>query len=81
MTGTMLRAAAGVAFVSVCMFAAHAEPPKLPLPVVDQSAVAQRGYFYVGGKYTGEPGKEIMQGQTMWRCWRRRTCASPTHWC
>jgi len=36
---------------------------KLPVPAVDQSAVAKRGYFYVGGKYVGEPGKEIMQGQ------------------
>ena len=35
----------------------------LPVPAVDQSAVGQRGYFYVGGRYTGEPGKEIMQGQ------------------
>src|SRR6202790_5876469 len=43
---------------------ARAEPPKLPVPAVDQSAVALRGYFYVGGKYVGEPGKEIMQGQT-----------------
>ena len=43
--------------------AARAEPPKLPVPAADQSAVAQRGYFYVGGKYAGEPGKEIMQGQ------------------
>jgi len=42
---------------------ARAEPPKLPVPAVDQSAVAQRGYFYAGGKYVGEPGKEIMQGQ------------------
>jgi pimeloyl-ACP methyl ester carboxylesterase len=42
---------------------ARAEPPKLPVPAVDQSAVAQRGYFYVGGKYAGEPGKQIMQGQ------------------
>jgi pimeloyl-ACP methyl ester carboxylesterase len=42
---------------------ARAEPPKLPVPAVDQSAVAQRGYFYVGGKYVGDPGKEIMQGQ------------------
>ncbi len=33
------------------------------MPAVDQSAVAQRGYFYVGGKYVGEPGKEIMDGQ------------------
>jgi pimeloyl-ACP methyl ester carboxylesterase len=41
----------------------QAEPPKLPVPAVDQSAVALRGYFYVGGKYVGEPGKEIMQGQ------------------
>jgi pimeloyl-ACP methyl ester carboxylesterase len=43
--------------------AARAEPPKLPVPTVDQSAVGQRGYFYVGGKYVGEPGKEIMAGQ------------------
>src|SRR5258708_25659465 len=43
---------------------ARAEPPRLPVPTVDQSAVAQRGYFYVGGKYVGEPGKEIIQGQT-----------------
>jgi pimeloyl-ACP methyl ester carboxylesterase len=42
---------------------ARAEPPKLPVPAIDQSAVGQRGYFYVGGKYVGEPGKEIMQGQ------------------
>jgi pimeloyl-ACP methyl ester carboxylesterase len=36
---------------------------KLPVPAVDQKAIAKRGYFYVGGKYVGEPGKEIMQGQ------------------
>jgi hypothetical protein len=36
---------------------------KLPVPAVDQSAVAKRGFFYVGGHYVGEPGKEIMQGQ------------------
>jgi len=36
---------------------------KLPVPAVDQSAVAQRGFFYVGGHYVGDPGKEIMQGQ------------------
>ena len=36
---------------------------KLPVPAVDQSAVAKRGYFYVGGKYSGEPGRNIMQGQ------------------
>src|SRR5437867_3559085 len=41
-----------------------AEPPRLPVPAFDQSAVAARGYFYVGGTYVGEPGKEIMHGQT-----------------
>jgi hypothetical protein len=28
---------------------------KLPVPAVDQSAVAQRGFFYVGGHHVGEP--------------------------
>ena len=50
---------AGAAFIC----AAQADPPKLPVPAVDQSAVSLRGYFYVGGKYVGEPGKEIMDGQ------------------
>src|SRR5690349_10844700 len=41
MTGTMLRAAAGFAFASasVGMLAARAEPPKLPVPPVHQSAL------------------------------------------
>ncbi len=42
---------------------ARAEPPKLPVPTVDQSAVGQRGYFYVGGRYTGAAGNTIMDGQ------------------
>jgi pimeloyl-ACP methyl ester carboxylesterase len=58
------RIACIILLPSLCATApASAEPPKLPVPAVDQSAVAQRGYFYVGGKYVGEPGKEIMQGQ------------------
>ena len=42
---------------------ARAEPPKLPVPTADQSAVGQRGYFYVGGRYTGAAGNTIMDGQ------------------
>src|ERR1051325_2164712 len=57
-----LRMFAGLLALAVCP-SVHAEPPKLPVPAVDQSAVALRGYFYVGGKYVGDPGKEIMQGQ------------------
>src|SRR5262249_15249489 len=41
----------------------QADPPKLPVPAFDQSAVGQRGYFYVGGQYIGEDGKNIMRGQ------------------
>jgi pimeloyl-ACP methyl ester carboxylesterase len=51
--------------ISACALSmpAKAEPPKLPVPAFDQSAVALRGYFYVGGEYSGEPGKTIMRGQ------------------
>ena len=55
-----------VAFLSalLCPVAsAWADPPKLPVPAYDQSAVGQRGYFYVGGQYIGEDGKNIMRGQ------------------
>ncbi|HEY2135706.1 MAG TPA: alpha/beta hydrolase, partial [Xanthobacteraceae bacterium] len=63
MHNTVARAA-GALFATLALLApSRAEPPKLPVPAVDQSAVALRGYFYVGGKYVGEPGKEIMQGQ------------------
>ena len=54
----------GLLLPVVSLAALRAETPKLPVPATDQSAVAQRGYFYVSGKYVGEPGKEIMQGQT-----------------
>jgi pimeloyl-ACP methyl ester carboxylesterase len=57
-----LRMFASLLALALCP-SVHAEPPKLPVPAVDQSAVALRGYFYVGGHYVGEPGKEIMQGQ------------------
>jgi len=61
---TIARVILPVAILALAPTFARAEPPKLPVPAVDQSAVALRGYFYVGGKYVGEPGNEIMQGQT-----------------
>lgn len=36
--------------------------PGMDIPTVSTSAVARSGFFYVGGKYEGEPGKEIMRG-------------------
>jgi hypothetical protein len=65
MTRLVLRIACSALLPAVAgaMAPARAEPPKLPVPAIDQSAVSQRGYFYVGGKYVGETGKDIMQGQ------------------
>jgi len=58
------RAACGALLSGfICIATSAWAEVKLPVPAVDQSAVAKRGYFYVGGKYVGEPGKEIMQGQ------------------
>src|SRR5215831_20623472 len=61
-----LRRATCATFATALIFpttAGRAEPPKLPVPSFDQSAVGQRGYFYVGGQYIGENGKNIMRGQ------------------
>ena len=30
---------------------------------MDESAVARRDFFYIGGEYAGEPGQEVMHGQ------------------
>ena len=53
---------------AVLLFALMGAPAlaevKLPVPAVDQSAVAKRGFFYVGGHYVGPADKRIMQGQT-----------------
>jgi pimeloyl-ACP methyl ester carboxylesterase len=40
-----------------------AESEEPPVPTHDQSAVGQRGYFYAGGVYAGNDGKNIMHGQ------------------
>ena len=63
MSRMLTRSVAALLPVLLASSGAQAEPPKLPVPAVDQSAVALRGFFYVGGKYVGPPGQEIMQGQ------------------
>jgi pimeloyl-ACP methyl ester carboxylesterase len=64
MNRLVLRMACSVFLPALAAAApARAEAPKLPVPAVDQSAVGQRGYFYVGGTYAGEPGNRIMDGQ------------------
>ena len=39
------------------------------------------GYFYVGGKYVGDPGKEIMQGQVCVEVLAPKDVRRPTRWC
>ena len=67
MNKTMLHIGAATLLTILASTATRAEPPKLPVPAVDQSAVALRGYFYVGGQYVGKPGESTMQGQ-VYRC-------------
>ena len=50
-----------LAFVSNTAWAA--DPAARPVPAFDQSAIARRGFFYVGGGYVGEPGKQLMHEQ------------------
>lgn len=56
-----------VSAVCAALLAACSTPaPKsaaVPVPVHDQSALGARGYFYVGGHYTGEPQQQLMTGQ------------------
>ena len=40
-----------------------ADSENLPVHSYDQSAIGRRGYFYVGGRYAGDDGKNIMRGQ------------------
>jgi hypothetical protein len=40
-----------------------ADPATKPVPSYDQSAIARRGFFYVGGSYVGKPGKQFMHDQ------------------
>lgn len=35
----------------------------LCIPAMGQHVLATRDYFYVGGQYTGDPGKEVLSGQ------------------
>jgi hypothetical protein len=59
MSNAIARIGLLLSLLVLALAPSRAEPPKLPVPAIDQSAVAQRGFFYVG-----EPGKDIMPGQS-----------------
>jgi pimeloyl-ACP methyl ester carboxylesterase len=49
--------------VLVILMSVAQRPKAQAAPIYDQSAIAGRGYFYVGGGYVGDPGKKVMHGQ------------------
>src|SRR5271170_604615 len=56
--------AAGLLVLAMIGASAGATDPKTnPVPSYDQSAIAGRGFFYVGGSYVGKPGKQLMRDQ------------------
>ncbi len=48
--------------MSVCSCSASASESQTPLPIPTIDAAASVGYFYVGGRYVGESGEQIIQG-------------------
>ena len=46
------------------------------IPAIE-SNVARQGYFYVGGRYVGEPGREVMIGQMYVEVWVPREVRQP----
>ena len=58
------RISVGAGLVLLVILMTVAERPQAqPAPTYDQTAIAGRGYFYVGGAYVGDPGKKVMHGQ------------------
>lgn len=53
-------------------------PAALPASVnAVESNVARQGYFYVGGRYAGEPDREVMIGQMYVEVWVPREVRRP----
>jgi pimeloyl-ACP methyl ester carboxylesterase len=46
------------------------------IPAIE-SNVARQGYFYTGGRYVGEPGREVMIGQMYVEMWAPREVRQP----
>ena len=53
-----------------------AMPPKA-IPTFATDAIAAKGFFYAGGAYVGEPGKQIMHGSMYTEVWVPKQIKSP----
>lgn len=62
-----VRPAKALLFVGLVISAAGAPPASIP--TFSTADLARTGIFYAGGKYVGEPGKEIMGGDAYVEVW------------
>ena len=53
-----------------------AMPPK-EIPTFPTDSIAAKGFFYAGGSYVGEPGKQIMHGSMYTEVWVPKQVKSP----
>ncbi|HEY1865873.1 MAG TPA: alpha/beta hydrolase [Candidatus Acidoferrales bacterium] len=58
-----------VAKVGVANAAVAKAMPPDSIPTYSTENIARTGFFYVGGKYVGEPGKEVMDGAMYVEVW------------
>jgi pimeloyl-ACP methyl ester carboxylesterase len=58
------------------MDASQAAPPA-SIPTFSTENLARKGFFYAGGEYVGEPGKEVMAGQMYVEVWVPKQVRQP----
>lgn len=68
----MKKSAAGLAVVFAAFVSASAALAQ-GAPVTIPTSVAERGFFFVGGEYVGEAGKQVMRGQMYVEALKPRT--------
>ena len=56
--------------------ASKAMPPK-SIPTFSTEDIARKGFFYAGGKYWGDPGKQIMRGAMYTEVWVPKQIRQP----
>src|SRR5581483_8453941 len=44
-------------------------PPLTSVPTFSTANIARQGHFYVGGKWVGQPGQEVMRGAMYVETW------------
>jgi pimeloyl-ACP methyl ester carboxylesterase len=56
---------------------AKGNPPPSTIPTFSTSNIGRQGHFYVGGKWAGEPGNEVMHGAMYVEVWVPKQITHP----